>query len=213
MKTRLKILFIIVTLAVTMSLMSNTYSRYVADTTGNLEVQFATWKILVNESDITSGNTTSIELTPVIDENTNIEANKIAPSSTGYFDIEIDPSNTEITFDYNVTLEVLNENMPDLLISEYSIIEGENPEVKKAVENNEITGTKFYKRPATTSDEEFKFEPFTIRVYFEWFDGETATMSDEEDTLIGTQEENVPLQIKANIKFEQNLSAVATPSE
>ena len=62
MKTRLKILFIIVTLAVTMSLMSNTYSRYVADTTGNLEVQFATWKILVNESDITSGNTTSIEL-------------------------------------------------------------------------------------------------------------------------------------------------------
>jgi hypothetical protein len=122
MKTRLKILFIIVTLAVTMSLMSNTYSRYVADTTGNLEVQFATWKILVNESDITSGNTTSIELTPVIDENTNIAANKIAPSSTGYFDIEIDPSNTEITFDYNVTLEVLNENMPDLLISEYSII-------------------------------------------------------------------------------------------
>ena len=38
-------------------------------------------------------------------------------------------------------------------------------------------------------------------------------MSDEEDTLIGTQEEKVPLQIKANIKFEQNLSAVATPSE
>ena len=217
MKTRIKILFIIVTLAVTMSLMSNTYSRYVADTTGNLEVQFATWKILVNENDISSGNVSSIEITPMIKNNDNVASNKLAPSSEGYFDIQIDPSNTEVTFDYIISLEVLNENMPDLLISEYAIINEEYEEdniQKNTIENNEIKGTMFYKNVASGSDESFEFKPFKIRVYFEWFDGETASMNDEADTLIVTSEENIPLQIKANIKFEQNINAkTASPSE
>ena len=60
------------------------------------------------------------------------------------------------------------------------------------------------------------FEPFTIRVFFEWYDGETATMSDEMDTLIGTSENEV-LQIQANIKFVQNISGesvvISSPSE
>ena len=109
MKLRLKILFILVTLAITVSLMSSTYSRYVADTTGNLEGQFANWKILVNENDITNGNSSSIQLTPVIYNNDNVASNKIAPSSKGYFDIVVDASNVEVSFDYEVTLDILNE--------------------------------------------------------------------------------------------------------
>ena len=218
MKTRIKLLLIIVTLAVTMSLMSNTYSRYVADTTGNLEVQLATWKILVNESDISSGNVSSVELTPIIEKNDNVASNKLAPSSEGYFDIQIDPSNTEVTFDYIISLEVLNENVPDLLISEYAIINEEEKEEdniqKTTIENNEIRGTMFYKNVASGSDESFEFKPFTIRVYFEWYDGETASMNDEADTLVGTSQENETLQIRANIKFEQNINGkTISPSE
>jgi hypothetical protein len=130
MKIRLKVLFILITLAVTISFMSSTYSRYVADTIGNLEVQFANWKILVNEFDITNGNTSSIELTPVMLENANVAQNKVAPSSKGYFDIVIDPSNVEVSFDYEITLDVLNENIPDLIIKQYAILDknyDENP--------------------------------------------------------------------------------------
>ena len=108
MKTRIKILFIIVTLAVTMSLMSNTYSRYVAESTSNVQVSFAKWQILLNETDITNGTTSNIELTPIIEPATNIKANTIAPSSKGYFDILINPSNVEVSFDYKLTLKLLN---------------------------------------------------------------------------------------------------------
>ena len=221
MKLRLKILFILVTLAITVSLMSSTYSRYVADTTGNLEGQFANWKILVNENDITNGNSSSIQLTPVIYNNDNVASNKIAPSSKGYFDIVVDASTVEVSFDYEVTLDILNENIPDLLISEYSILNNNVNEDDDTVErisvvDNKIVGTLKYENPATSSDDVFMFEPFTIRVFFEWYDGETATMSDEMDTLIGTSENEV-LQIQANIKFVQNISGesvvISSPSE
>lgn len=217
MKIKLKILLILVSLALTVSLMSDTYSRYVADTVGSLEVQFAKWKILVNDIDITNGNTSSIELTPVIEENSNVAANKFAPSSKGYFDIEIDPSNVEVSFDYEVTLELLNDNLPDLLISKYSILKSDFTENDAIVTNdivdNKITGTLKYKNLSTSSDEVFMFEPFTIRVYFEWFDGDTATMSDEDDTLIGTSTDVTSLQIKASVKFEQNLTALPDTQE
>lgn len=220
MKIRLKILFILITLAVTVSLMSSTYSRYVADTTGNLEVQFANWKILVNENDITNGNVSSIELTPVMLENSNVAQNKVAPSSKGYFDIVVDASNVEVSFDYEITLDVLNENIPDLLITQYSILKNDfsenDNELLNDIVDNKITGTLKYQKLASTSDDVFTFEPFTIRVYFEWYDGETATMSDEMDTLIGISE-NEKLQIQANIKFVQNVSEedviISSPSE
>lgn len=212
MKTRIKIMLVFMSLALTVSLMSNTYSRYVADTTGSLEVQFAKWKILVNETDITSGNVSSIELTPVVDENENVAQNKLAPSSKGYFDIEIDPTDVEVSFDYEISLEVLNENIPDLLVTKYSLIKGDTDLDKDTIEMNDIvdnviSGTFRYKNVASGSDEVFAFEPFTIRVYFEWIDKEeVSTMSDEADTQIGVNAENYTLQIKANIKFEQNVS-------
>ena len=46
--------------------MSNTYSRYVANTTGNLDMLFANWQILVNENDILDETSSSIQITPVI---------------------------------------------------------------------------------------------------------------------------------------------------
>ena len=212
MKTRIKIMLVFMSLALTVSLMSNTYSRYVADTTGSLEVQFAKWKILVNKNDITSGNVSSIELTPVIDENENVVQNKLAPSSKGYFDIEIDPTNVDVSFDYEISLEVLNENIPDLLVTKYSLIKSDTDLDKDVIEmndivNNVISGTFRYKNVASGSDEVFAFKPFTIRVYFEWVDKEgVSTMNDEADTQIGVNAENYTLQIKANIKFVQNVS-------
>ena len=212
MKTRIKIMLVFMSLALTISLMSNTYSRYVADTTGSLEVQFAKWKILVNNNDITSGNVSSIELTPVVDANENVAKNKLAPSSSGYFDIEIDPTDVEVSFDYEISLEVLNENIPDLLVTKYSLIKGDSDLDKDSIKMNDIvdnviSGIFRYKNVASGSDEVFTFEPFTIRVYFEWIDNEeVSTMNDEADTQIGLNAEDYTLEIKANIKFEQNVS-------
>ena len=202
MKKKLRILLVFMSLSLTLSLMSNTYSRYVAGATSNVEMQFASWQILVNENDITSATTSSIELIPNIEANEHIANNTIAPSSKGYFDINIDPTNVNVSFGYEVALEVLNKNMPDLVITKYALIDSnyvESDELEiNTISNSTIEGTLNY-------DNTTEYEPFTIRIYFEWYDAEDNQMNDQADTEIGNKAalENTMLQIHANINFKQ----------
>ena len=208
MNKRIKIILILLTLSVTLSFMSDTYSRYVVSTPSNIELSFASWQILVNNKDITDGTTSSLEITPVIEASDNVKDNKIAPSSKGYFDILVNPTEVEMSFDYTVNVKVLNENLPDILISKYAILdnnyeEGKTTITKQDIVDNEIKGSLTY----DNETENFKFEEFTIRVYFEWYEGENESMNDEQDTevAIDVNKNDTKLQIEATIKFEQKI--------
>ena len=202
---KIKILLVIASLALTLSLMSNTYSRYVAGATGNLDMVFAKWQILVNDTDITGNNSSAINLVPVIDKNANVATNKIAPSTKGHFDIVIDPSNVDLSFDYAINLSVTNDDMPDLMITKYAILDEDyidSDEITTTpIDNNMINGNLDYNNEI----ENFAFEPFTIRVYFEWYEGVDEQMTDEDDTAIGNKAatEDIPLEITATINFNQ----------
>lgn len=206
MKKKVKILLLLVSLSLTMGLMSNTYSRYIADTNGEMKMLFAKWQILVNNVDITNGKSSSINLTPVMEDEENIKNGTIAPSSKGYFDIEVDPTNVDVSFNYNVELAVLNEDMPDLMITKYALLdesfqEGDELTFKTLTETEKsIKGTLNYTK-------EQNFKPFTIRVYFEWYDGTDNKMNDEQDTEVGKKAatEDTDLKVKATIHFEQKI--------
>lgn len=205
---KIKILLVILSLAITLSLMSNTFSRYVSKATGNIDMAFSKWQILVNNVDITSNTSSSIDLTPVLEENNNVATNTVAPGSKGYVDIDIDPTNVDVSFNYSINLEVKNEEVKDLMITNYAIldqnyIEGDLIETIP-LEDNTINETLLY----NNTIDNFKFEPFTVRIYFEWYEGENEQLNDDEDTEIGTKaaNENTPLEITASINFEQNSS-------
>lgn len=205
---KIKILLVILSLAITLSLMSNTFSRYVSKATGNIDMAFSKWQILVNNVDITSNTSSSIDLTPVLEENNNVATNTVAPGSKGYVDIDIDPTNVDVSFNYSINLEVKNEEVKDLIITNYAIldqnyIEGDLIETIP-LEDNTINETLLY----NNTIDNFKFEPFTVRIYFEWYEGENEQLNDDEDTEIGTKaaNENTPLEITASINFEQNSS-------
>ena len=203
MALKFKILLVISSLALTLSLMSNTYSRYVADVDSNIDLLFAKWQILVNENDITNNTTTSINITPVMEENVNVAENTVAPSSKGYFDIDIDPSNAGVSFDYSINLNVEDENMPDLMISKYAVLDKDYNEgdqiTTTTILNNTIDGTVDYNATA--------HEPFTIRVFFEWYEGVGEKMDDEADTNIGYEAalNNKSLVVNASISFNQKI--------
>ena len=203
MAMKFKILLVISSLALTLSLMSNTYSRYVADVDSNIDLLFAKWQILVNENDITNNTTTSINITPVMEENVNVAENTIAPSSKGYFDIDIDPSNAGVSFDYSINLNIEDENMPDLMISKYAILDKDYNEgdqiTATTILNNTIDGTVDYDATA--------HEPFTVRVFFEWYEGVDEKMDDEADTNIGYEAalNDKSLLVNASISFNQKI--------
>ncbi len=204
MKKKVKIILVMIMLSFTMCIMSNTYSRYVADTTGEIEALFSKWQILVNDNDILNNTETSFKLVPIINDNKNVKANTIAPSSTGYFDIEVDPSLVDVSFDYDITFSIDNTEFTDLMISKYAILDNNYVEGDvinyNSINENKINGTLLY----DNNTENFKFNKFTVRVFFEWYEGETEKMNDENDTNL--QSKFNSFNINANIHFSQKLN-------
>ncbi len=199
MSRKLKLLLLLFSLSTTVFLMNHTYSRYVATSTNNIEAGFAKWQILINNEDITAQSNSTIEFSPVIDESEFVREGKIAPSSKGYFDIEIDATNSDVAFNYKINLEVLNEDLPDFIISKYAIIASdynyEDPLDLITINDKTISGD--------ISVAELD-SIFTIRIYFEWINDEFKTMTDEEQTSIGILAiDDYELNIEANISFEQ----------
>lgn len=204
MKKKVKIILVMIMLSFTMCIMSNTYSRYVADTTGEIEALFSKWQILVNDNDILNNTETSFKLVPIINDNKNVKTNTIAPSSTGYFDIEVDPSLVDVSFDYDITFSIDNTEFTDLMISKYAILDNNYVEGDvinyNSINENKINGTLLY----DNNTENFKFNKFTVRVFFEWYEGETEKMNDENDTNL--QSKFNSFNINANIHFSQKLN-------
>lgn len=206
MQKKLRILAVIISLAVTLCLMSDTYSRYVAGSEGNVEAEFARWQLLVNNTDITNSTTSNISFEPIIEQNDNVAENKVAPSSKGYFDIEIDPTNVDVSFKYTINL-TMNNSVDDLIITKYAFIP-ENYIENNALDyiylngiNTSITeeikyGTSSSMIEETIVDEnnqEIKItylKPIKIRVFFEWIEGtveyENDTTGDIENTIAET---------------------------
>ena len=205
MKKRICFVLLLMSCSLCLCFMSSTYSRYVAGTTGNIDILFAKWQILINDQDITSENTSNISITPTIEQNENVKENTIAPTSKGYFDIDIDPTNVDVSFKYTINLNINNEEIPDLMITKYTILpndyeEGDTIEYT-TLQENIITNNLIY----DNETENFNFDPFTVRIYFEWYEGEEEQMNDEADTEIGTKaiKEDLSFTINANISFEQ----------
>ena len=173
------------------------------------ELSYIQDAVLVNETDITNNTSSTINLVPVIEENEFINKDTVAPSSKGYFDIDINPTNVGVSFNYSITLQLLNENMPDLMITKYAILDNtyiEGDEIQTTVvTDNKIIGSLDF----DNSTEDYAYEAFTIRVYFEWFEGEGEQMDNIDDTNIGHEAaiNNTNLQIQATINFEQKLDA------
>lgn len=201
MRNKVKLLIAFVSLTICLGLMSNTYSRYIAGTTGNVDAIFANWQILVNNTDITDANylNKEINFTPIIESNAHVADNKLAPSSKGYFDIDIDPSNVDVSFKYSIDLDISNEILPDLKTTNYQILkDGEAGEMTSITDNN-VSDILAYEK----ENPEFKFNKFTVRVYFEWIEGDNETMTDEMDTNVIINSEDLVFNFKAHVSFEQ----------
>ena len=211
MKKRICFILLLVSCSLCLSFMSSTYSRYVAGTTGNIDMLFAKWQILVDNQDITNQNNSSITFNPTIESNANVKSNMIAPTSKGYFDIEIDPSNVDVSFGYNIELDIDNEDIPDLMITRYAILDSDYEEGDTieytTLSTNTISGELFYDNTV----QNFSFEPFTVRVCFEWIEGQGETMDDSDDTEIGiaAADDDVTFALSADVSFEQIIESQA----
>lgn len=106
MKKNFLYIMCIFSICITICVVSKTYSRYAEHAEGVVESHTGNWSIKLNNTDITKGNTYDFAIDNItILGNDNVLSGKIAPGLSGYFDINIDPSNTDVSVRYDITID------------------------------------------------------------------------------------------------------------
>lgn len=174
-------------LLICMCLISETYAKYVTTADSTTAAPIARWKILVNNQDVTMGTTSDSIITPVFPGTDNISNGVIAPNAEGYFDLILDASDVDVSFDYSILIRV-NEESPisELVVTKYMIDGGS--EIQVTDQLAPITGT--MKIGETDRNK-------SIRIYLKWEDS-LDLMTNEEDTAI-TQLEEAKLDVSISV--------------
>ena len=169
---------------------SETYSKYLTSANGVSDISIARWRILVNNQDIRNNSDISQVITPIFLSNEHISNDIIAPTSQGYFDIIIDHTDADVSFNYSVGITT-NENstVSDIIATGYSINGGEVIELEP---DDTITADVLN----TTT-----VKVINLRIYITWDDSENNNMdnaADAEATISGN-----PAKLDTNLTFTQ----------
>lgn len=168
--------------------MQETYAKYSTSNNATSNMSIARWRILVNNFDIRNDLSASTVIQPVFSGNNNISDGYIAPTANGYFDILIDATETDVSFNYQISLNQNSDNeVIDLAITGYSINNGATQTY-----NNNITGS-INKNDVNKT--------MQIRVFVTWNDGEGSVMNNQDDT--DTTGENATAKLDVNLNFIQ----------
>lgn len=191
MNRKFKIILAIIALILCITQIQQTYAKYTESKEGDTDFSIAKWKILVNNNDITESSTMSSLINPVYIENENVKEGVIAPGSEGYFDLVINANQTEVSFEYKISISNSeNSSVQDLIITGYTI----NSSALIPVDNvlNNISNKINYKDTNKIN---------TLRVYFKWLDGEGESMDNQADTDASLS--NRSAKLKVNLSFIQ----------
>ncbi len=183
-KRKFKIILALLALFTCIFQINQTYAKYLESKDGNTDFNIAKWKITVNNKDITQAATMTSIITPVYLENENVAQGVIAPGSEGYFDLDIDGTETEVSFRYNISITSSeNSIVNDLQITKYQI-NNDTPITTNGT--SEISNTINYNETNKT---------VSIRVYFKWIDGDGESMDNETDTNASLSGDSAKLKV------------------
>lgn len=194
MKNSKKVLFLIICILIISAIVMiiQIYAKYLSSASGDTTLQVARWNILVNNISIKNNTNISNSIVPVFSGNENIAKDIIAPTAEGYFDLEFNFRDADVSFEYEITTSVdENSLVKDLVTTGYSVDDGEK-----------IVFDEYNQPIKETIDLNSGIETRKIRVYILWNDDEqTQTMNNADDTLATTASN--PAILKVNISFKQ----------
>lgn len=147
---KLIIIFLLIMIIISTYQMINIYALYKSEISADGKLTLGTWNIQLNENDIKNGQFETAYIGIKNDYNDHTEEGTIAPGGEGYFEIQIDPSGTDVSIIYTIELnmEFENENTkPAIAIKSienyYYDQQGEKVEddtVESIIDNNIIKG-------------------------------------------------------------------------
>ena len=98
-KTKKGILIAVI-IACLIAIIGGTYARYTSSGTANASVSIAKWHVELAGEDISS-QSQNVDVALTYDANSYVKDGKIAPGRTAHFDVELDPTGSEVAIDYS----------------------------------------------------------------------------------------------------------------
>lgn len=194
MKNNKKLLILLIGIFICLLLFSivQIYAKYLTSASGQTGITIARWNISVNNKSIKNNSDISADIVPIFTGNEHMSPDIIAPTAEGYFDLDFDFSDVDVSFKYEINISAdETSSVKDLVTTGYSIDDGEI--IKFEQFNQPISDT-------ILLNNNVKHQK--LRVYILWNDDETtAQMTDEEDTQ-STKQDN-PALLNVNISFTQ----------
>ena len=171
---------------ITIFLAIETYGLFESQRVNTSQIDIAKWKVKVNNSDI-NGSASSFTVDNVQwNSSQNVKEGKIAPGISGYFEIEIDPNDTDTSIVYNLTFDFSNLDEDQFIIED--IVE---------IDDKPIVHTDTYTYSnIITLDEINNNETNTIRVYLSWVNDENNNEKDSELGKVYNNKLEIPVEVE-----------------
>lgn len=183
MKSKILYITCAIMIFVTIYEITNTYGLFESNINMNADSKLATWNILINDTNIGKSETFTID-NFISEEDSTVASGKIAPGTSGYFNINIDPSTTQVSIRYDLTFDFSK------LDNLFTIIKVEEKNGYNLIK----TGPNTYSNVITLNEiKENKTN--NIRVHIKWNNNEE---NNDKDTEIGLTENNtlnIPVSI------------------
>ena len=151
------------------------------------DLNIAKWHIYVNDYNLNNTDNTFYVDSITYTNNSHVTTNRFAPGVTGTFLLEIDPTDTEVSFQYELSIDLSNSAYSQIHIDSIQGINNTN-----LVANNGV-----YSRVFTLS-EIAQHKVDTIQVTFSWDNDDDNNDSDSELGLAGGD-----FAIPINLSFSQ----------
>ena len=201
------ILIFLIMLLFTTYEIANSYAKYTSEASGTASKQAGAWVVEVNDEEITSSSSTkTFQIANLTyPANNYVLENKMAPTSTGYFDIEIDPTGASVAIRYDLTID----------FSALSVSNAINFDSAYKVVNNVESATGIVKTGANTYSGIIPLSEVkagtstTLRFYVAWTDDGTGT-NDDADSALGLSQD-VSLALPVSVTVSQYLGETLVP--
>lgn len=187
--TFFSLLFILLVLII-ISLRTS-FAKYKKEINGNVSANIANWNIKVNEEYIRGKKTLNNNIVPTFLGDENTKAGVVAPGSVGYFDLNINASEVDVSFNYLINISVSQDSLlKDLIVTDY-ILNPDTNSNKIPYSDTGISGVIIKNNPSTS-----------FRIFIKWKDDNVQVHDNIYDTKIGSTT-GAKAKLNVNINFSQ----------
>lgn len=175
------------------AVIGGTYSRYSSTGKANATVEVAKWAVKLNGTNISSATGT---VTPTLTyaENSNVAAKKLAPGRSATFDIELDPTGSEVAIDYTLEIAALTgitNSSSTIAVTGATYVIGTGDSATATITNDTIS------IPETLADVQAN-KKVTVTVTVTWTNGDDAA-----DTDNGVEAD--PITVPVTVTAQQHI--------